>query len=122
MKKITIALALCGSLIAGVAAAGPRWDANGDGSVDSAEKAQRHEARKAKRAEMKAQMLATYDTNKDGALDQAERQIMRDAKAAEAFKRLDADGNGQVSFAEFKQNKKLFNHRGGARRGMMRVR
>ena len=124
MKKITIALALCGSLIAGVAAAGPKWDANGDGSVDAAEKAQRHEAMKTKRAEMKAQMLAKYDTNKDGQLDQAEREAKRDAMQTEAFKRLDTDGNGHISFAEFKANKKFFgkHHRAGGRRGMQKVR
>jgi Ca2+-binding EF-hand superfamily protein len=124
MKKLTIALALCGSLIAGVAAAGPRWDANGDGSVDSAEKAQRHEAMKAKRAQMKADMLAKYDTNKDGQLDQAERLAKRDALTAEAFKTLDTDGNGHISYAEFKANKRFFgkHHRAGGRRGTMKVR
>jgi Ca2+-binding EF-hand superfamily protein len=124
MKKITIALALCGSLIAGVAAAGPKWDANGDGSVDTAEKAQRREAMKTKRAEMKAQMLLKYDTNKDGQLDQAEREAKRDAMQTEAFKQLDTDGNGHISYAEFKANKKFFgkHHRAGGRRGMTKVR
>ena len=124
MKKISIALALCGSLVAGVAVAAPRWDANGDGTVDAQEKTLRHEQMKAKRAEMKQQMLLRFDTNRDGTLDQAERAVMRDQFAVERFKRLDKDGNGSLSLDEFKAGKQFFgkHHRGGARRGEMKVR
>jgi len=126
MKKISIALALCASLVAGVAAAAPRWDSNGDGTVDAQEKAVHREQMKAKRAEMKQKMLQQFDANRDGTLDDNERAIMREQFAVEAFKRLDKDGNGQISFDEFKQAKqgKRFGkqHHRGARRGDMKVR
>ena len=107
MTKMKLALVLAGCLISGVAVAAPKWDANGDGTVDATEKAQRHEQMKAKHAEMKAKMLLKFDTNKDGKLDQSERAVMHDTLATEAFKRLDTDGNGSLSLAEFKQGKKL---------------
>ena len=123
MTKMKLALVFCGCLIGGVAAAAPKWDANGDGSVDAQEKAQRHEAMQAKRAEMKAQMLAKFDSNKDGKLDQNERGVMKDERAAAAFKRLDADGNGSISLAEFKSGKHFKRgHHFGGRRGGMKVR
>ena len=125
MKKISIALALCGSLLAGVAVAAPRWDTNGDGAIDAQEKAKAHEQMKAKRAEMKQQMLLKFDSNRDGTLDQAERAAMHEQFALERFKRLDKDGNGSLSFDEFKQGKKGFGfgkHHHGARRGGMKVR
>ena len=117
MTKMKLALVLCGCLIGGVAAAAPKWDANGDGTVSAQEKAQRHEEMKAKREEMKAKMLAKFDTNKDGKLDQTERGVMRETFAIEAFKRLDTDGNGSLSLDEFKAAKKFghHGHRGGAR-------
>ena len=124
MTKMKLALVLCGCLVGGVAVAAPKWDANGDGAVSADEKAQKHEAMQAKRAEMKAQMLAKFDTNKDGKLDQAERTIMMDARATEAFKRLDSDGNGSISLTEFKAGKQHFKggHHFGGRRGGMKVR
>ena len=64
MTKMKLALVLCGCLIGGVAAAAPKWDANGDGTISAQEKAQRHEQMNAKREEMKTKMLAKCDTNK----------------------------------------------------------
>jgi Ca2+-binding EF-hand superfamily protein len=123
MTKMKLAIVLCGCLIGGVAAAAPKWDANGDGTVSAEEKAQKHEEMKAKRQEMKAQMLLKFDTNKDGKLDQTERGIMMDEHATEAFKRLDADGNGSISLAEFKAGKHFKGgHHFGGRRGGMKVR
>ena len=124
MNKLKVALVLCGCLIGGVAAAAPKWDANGDGTVDQAEKAQRHADMQAKREEMKQKMLLKFDTNKDGKLDQGERIVMKDTIATEAFKRLDTDGNGQLSLTEFKAGKKFGKHFGGhhTRRGHNKVR
>ena len=124
MTKTKLALVLCGCLISGVAAAAPmKWDANRDGTVDAAEKAQRHEQMKAKRLEMKQKMLLKFDANKDGKLDQTERTVMADERASDAFKRLDADGNGVLTLAEFKQGKKFGKGHGRhMRRGHMKVR
>jgi hypothetical protein len=124
MKKMKLALVIGGCLLGGVAAASPRWDANGDGTVDAQEKAQRHEEMKAKRQEMRAKMLEKFDTNKDGKLDDAERAVMKDTFATEAFKRLDANGDGQISLAEFKAGKPFGHHFGhhGARRGALKAR
>lgn len=116
MTKMKLALVLCGSLIAGAAVAAPKWDANGDGTVSTEEKAQRRAEMKAKRMEMRQQMLQKFDTNQDGSLDQTERTAMRDEMATIAFKRLDKDGNGAITLDEFKQakGKRFFKgHRGG---------
>jgi Ca2+-binding EF-hand superfamily protein len=128
MNKMKLALVLCGCLISGVAAASPKWDANSDGTVDAQEKTLRHDAMKAKRAEMKAKRielkaktLAKFDVNKDGKLDKNERIVMKEQRATAAFKRLDTDGNGSLSFAELKQGKRFAGHH-RARRGGLKVR
>jgi hypothetical protein len=79
-----------------------KFDANGDGALDDAERAQLGAAFKAKRAEHRARMLAQYDANQDGSLDSAERTAMREAKLAERFAKLDKNGDGAVTLEEFK--------------------
>lgn len=116
MTKMKLALVLCASLIAGAAVAAPKWDANGDGSVSTEEKAQHRADMKAKRAEMRQQMLQKFDANRNGSLEDAERTAMRDEMTTQAFKRLDKDGNGAITLDEFKQakGKRFFKgHRGG---------
>ncbi len=124
MKKMKLALVLGACLIGGVAVAAPKWDANGDGTISAQEKAQKHEAMKAKRQEMKAQMLQKFDANKDGTLDKNERAIIFDSFAAERFSKLDTNGDGQLSLAEFKAGKQLEgrHHGFGGRRGHMKAR
>lgn len=78
-----------------------KFDANGDGVIDDAERAKAREARKAKRAERHAEMLRLYDTNRDGTLDDAERAAMRTARRAAMFNKLDANGDGVITRAEF---------------------
>lgn len=135
LTKMKIALAVCGSLVAGgvgVAAAqgfgggGPRgavmqkYDTNGDGKLDDQERAAMRADFQAKRQEMKAKMLAKYDINKDGKLEPEERAAMREDRAERQFKRLDTNGDGQLSFAEFKQARRFRGHRGHGRRAFMR--
>lgn len=79
-----------------------RFDDNGDGKLDDAERAQKKAAFAAKRAERHQEMLAKYDTNQDGALDDTERKAMRDRKLAERFQAMDNNGDGQLSLDEFK--------------------
>jgi Ca2+-binding EF-hand superfamily protein len=127
MTKMKLALAFCGLMIGGAAVAAPRFDRNGDGTVDAQEKAAAREQFKQHRAEMKQKMLQKFDANRDGKLDDGERAAMRETFQIEAFKKLDTDGNGQLSLQEFKQGKRFMKHHrggghGGARRGWMKAR
>ena len=79
-----------------------KFDKNGDGKLDDAERAQMKAAFEAKRAERKKENLAKYDTNQDGQLDAAERQAMRDAKVTEKFQAMDKNGDGKLTLDEFK--------------------
>ena len=132
LTKMKIALALCGSLLvggvgiaaaqgigsgSGKGAAMQKYDANGDGKLDDSERATLRADKKAKHAEMKAKMLAKYDANKDGKLDEAERAVMKNERAELAFKKLDADGNGSISLAEFKAGKAFARHGHGHKHG-----
>ena len=106
LKKTKLAILICGSLIGGVAAA--QTAGGSDAKPDF----------KAKHAEMRQKILERFDTNRDGKLDESERKIMLDVKASELFKKLDTDGNGQLSLAEFKQGGARFmKHHRHARRG-----
>ena len=114
LTKFKLALLIASPLVAGAAtyaaAQGDhapadvikKFDANGDGKLDDAERAQKHAAFEAKRAERHKQALATYDANKDGKLDDAERKAMHEARLAEKFTALDKNGDGKLSLDEFK--------------------
>jgi len=131
LTKMKLALALCGSLVAGAGgialAHGPgeggkaamlqKYDTNGDGKLDDQERAAMRTDLKAKWEAKRAEVLAKYDTNKDGKLDDQERAVMRAERAEEVFKKLDTDGNGQISLAEFKAGQQSFaRHHGGGMR------
>ena len=116
LTKVKVALVLCGSLLvgaAGLAAAQGKSDDSPDKSAMRAEW-------KAKHVEMKKEMIAKYDTNKDGKLDESERAVMKSERAEAAFKKLDTDGNGQISLSEFKAGKQFARHGGKHHRGGMR--
>ena len=118
LTKMKVALALCGSLLVGgvglAAAQGfsggdgkaavlQKYDANGDGKLDDAERAQLRTEMKAKHEAKKAEMLAKFDINKDGKLDKTERAVMKNERAEVAFKTADKNNDGQLSLDEFKQ-------------------
>ena len=128
--KMKIALVVAGSLVGGIAVAGPGWnrdeviqkyDTNKDGQLSDQEKTALKADMKAKHEQMKKDMLTKFDTNKDGKLDDTERAAAKDARETERFKQLDTDGNGQLSLSEFKaghQGKQgrfggMHGHRGG---------
>lgn len=85
LTKMKIALVIAGSLVTGVAAAqGPQ-------------PTMKHQR--------KAEMLQKYDANRDGSLDDKERTAMHEERTLVRFKKLDTDGNGVLSLAEFKAGK-----------------
>jgi len=115
LTRFKLALLIASPLVAGaatIAAAhgGPdgkpasieKFDANHDGTLDDAERAQMKAAWQAKRAERKQAALATYDANHDGTLDDAERARMKEDRLAKKFTALDKNGDGAISLDEFK--------------------
>jgi hypothetical protein len=79
-----------------------KFDKNGDGKLDDAERAQMKAAFEARRAERHKAALARYDINKDGTLDDTERKAMRDDKLAERFQAMDKNADGKLTLDEFK--------------------
>jgi hypothetical protein len=79
-----------------------KFDSNGDGTLDDAERAQMRAAFEARRAARRQEVLAKYDLNKDGTLDDAERKAMRDQKLAERFQAMDKNRDGTLTLDEFK--------------------
>src|SRR5215813_14271323 len=106
LTKLKLAMLISAPLVAGAATyaaaqdEAPRkeliekFDKNGDGKLDDAERAQMAAALAAKHAEHRKEMLAKYDTNHDGKLDAAERQAMRDDLLTRRFQKLDTNGDG----------------------------
>jgi hypothetical protein len=88
-----------------------KYDTNGDGKLDDAERAAMRADFAAKRAEWKQKMLAKYDANRDGTLDPAERQVMKHDRKIAQFKALDSNGDGVISLAEFENGKLGHQHR-----------
>jgi Ca2+-binding EF-hand superfamily protein len=79
-----------------------KFDKNGDGKLDDAERAEMKAVFEARHAERHKAALARYDLNKDGKLDAAERTAMRDDKLAERFQAMDKNADGKLTLDEFK--------------------
>lgn len=92
-----------------------KFDRNGDGKLDDAERAQMKAALAAKRAERQKERLAKYDANQDGTLDDTERTAMRDDRLTERFQAMDANHDGTLTLEEFKTGAQAGHHRHGRR-------
>lgn len=112
LKTMTIvaigALALAGTTSAQQTRGLGRADADGDSRISQAEFVAQSTAR-----------LANADANRDGQVTREEAQAAREAQRSERrsqmFARLDADGNGAISQAEFAAQRPERAGRGGPR-------
>ena len=76
-----------------------KFDTDGDGELNAAEKT----AAKAHREEMKAEIQsirASYDSDGDGQLTDSEKEAFRAEMKARAIEKFDANGDGQLSAEE----------------------
>lgn len=87
-------------------------DANGDGKLTSEELQAAHQKRAAEQAERhSSRMIKRLDEDGDGAITKAEFDAKADRRGARMLKRLDADGDGKITKAEAEAAKSKRGHR-----------
>ncbi|MEQ8937131.1 MAG: hypothetical protein RLT30_00345, partial [Gammaproteobacteria bacterium] len=70
-----------------------KFDRDGDGQLNNAERQALKESRRAK-------MLEKFDTDGDGQLNNAERQVLKESRRAKMLEKFDIDGDGQLNDRE----------------------
>ncbi len=94
-----------------------KFDKDGDGKLNEAER----EAAKAAREEMmkaqKAEMLKKFDKDGDGKLNEEEETAMREARKKMMMEKFDKDKNGELSDEEKAEMRKAMMEHGGPRGG-----
>ena len=126
LTKLKLAMLISAPLIAGAATyaaaqgSAPsretliqKFDKDGNGVLDDAERADMKAAFAAKRAAHRQAMLDKYDTDQDGKLEPAERAAMRDDLLTRRFQKMDTNGDGMISLDEFKAGARVQGHRHG---------
>lgn len=97
-----------------------KFDKDGDGKLNDAEKAEMKAAWEARRAEREKEMLAQFDTDKDGKLSDEEKAAMKAAMKAKFEKKMlakfDKDGDGKLNDEEkAAMEKAMSEHKGKGR-------
>lgn len=93
LHKMLFAIVLGISMIYGVASAQPGGVPPVGASI--AARTVRHHV----------EQLERFDTNQDHRLDKAEKAAMRDARARDRFRAIDANRDGVISFREFERRR-----------------
>lgn len=92
-----------------------KFDTNRNGTIDPEERPALKAEMKAKREARKQEALTQFDANRNGQLDPDERVKFKQARAAERFKALDTNNDGQLSLEEFQAGKLRHGCKSGGR-------
>lgn len=107
MKKLALGISAAALVCAGAAVAADRSDRGHGMDADGNGVTTRTEVQASA-----AKMFAMMDANKDGRIDESDRTLRQTQRRDEMFARLDTDGNGAISKAEFNAMSAMHGKRG----------
>lgn len=94
-----------------------KFDKDGDGKLDEAERKAAREGREEMMAERRKEMLAKFDKDGDGELNDDEKAAMREEMKRKALEKFDKDGDGELSEEERAEMRKAMGDRPGGPKG-----